>query len=183
MPKSSTVLIIRHAEKPESGQGLAPAGEQRAAAYTRFFPEAFPNFKRLGVATYLFAAADSEESWRPRMTLEPLASFVRLPLAQPFADKQYASLAKQIQGDPKYEGSTLLICWHHEHALPLAKDLGVESGRLPPQARWPSEWPDSVYGWVLAIAYDDRGGVDVGRTACMSEKLMYGDCGQEPPAL
>jgi len=33
----ATVLIIRHAEKPDSGTGLAPAGEVRAQAYIGYF--------------------------------------------------------------------------------------------------------------------------------------------------
>ena len=31
------ILIIRHAEKPEAGSGLAPAGVQRAQAYIEYF--------------------------------------------------------------------------------------------------------------------------------------------------
>ena len=35
-PKNATVLIIRHAEKPETGKHLAPAGVRRAQAYPGF---------------------------------------------------------------------------------------------------------------------------------------------------
>src|SRR5277367_760252 len=40
-PKDAVILIIRHAEKPEIGIELSPAGYQRAAAY----PAYFRNFK------------------------------------------------------------------------------------------------------------------------------------------
>ena len=33
----STVLLVRHAEKPDSGPGLTPAGEARARAYASYF--------------------------------------------------------------------------------------------------------------------------------------------------
>jgi hypothetical protein len=32
-----TILIVRHAEKPESGPDLSPAGSAGAAAYARYF--------------------------------------------------------------------------------------------------------------------------------------------------
>ena len=35
-PQSSVIVVIRHAEKPDTGDGLAPAGEARANAYVDF---------------------------------------------------------------------------------------------------------------------------------------------------
>jgi hypothetical protein len=181
MPKGSLILIVRHGEKPTSGPRLAPAGEQRAAAYVPFFKSFKPFGGELLLRLdYLFAAADSEDSHRPRLTIEPLARALNKPIDLRFADKHYEKLAKVIRDEPRYELSKLLICWHHEEVLPLAAALGVEPQRLPPQARWPKKWDPLVYGWVLVIAYDDQGGIDLGRTMCLSEKLMYGDCGQEP---
>ena len=34
---NNTVLIVRHAEKPESGTGLTPVGEARAQLYAKYF--------------------------------------------------------------------------------------------------------------------------------------------------
>ena len=34
---NSVIVIIRHAEKPADGDGLAPAGEARANAYVDYF--------------------------------------------------------------------------------------------------------------------------------------------------
>jgi hypothetical protein len=36
-PKDAVVLIIRHAENPDTGRGLSPRGEQRAEAYKDYF--------------------------------------------------------------------------------------------------------------------------------------------------
>ena len=36
-PKNSVVLIIRHAEDADSGDGISPLGEKRAEAYKNYF--------------------------------------------------------------------------------------------------------------------------------------------------
>ena len=35
--KDAVILIIRHAEKPESGEGLSPTGEERAKNYVNYY--------------------------------------------------------------------------------------------------------------------------------------------------
>jgi len=35
--QSSVIVVIRHAEKPDAGDGLAPAGDARANAYVNYF--------------------------------------------------------------------------------------------------------------------------------------------------
>src|SRR5262245_23938348 len=71
-PKNGTVLIIRHAEKPADGPGLTPRGEERAKAYPRYFRNFTVDGKPLHLDR-IFAAADSDESQRPRLTVLPLA--------------------------------------------------------------------------------------------------------------
>jgi hypothetical protein len=68
----TTVLIIRHAEKPDSGTGLAPAGEARAQAYVGYFQHLRLNGVVFRPDT-LIATADSKNSARERLTLEPLS--------------------------------------------------------------------------------------------------------------
>src|SRR5258708_1358262 len=70
--KDTAILIIRHAEKPDSGSGLSPAGEKRAQAYVRYFKTFTIDSQPLRL-DYLFATADSAASHRPRLTIEPLS--------------------------------------------------------------------------------------------------------------
>ena len=131
----------------------------------------------------LFAAKSSHESERPVQTITPLAQALDLVIDETIEDSDYKKLAKKINdGGTYYDGSTLLICWHHEHALCLAEALGVPQ-KLPSTLPWPAPltWPEEVFGWVLVIAYDEEGHIDFARTMCVSTKLMYDDCGQDPP--
>ena len=46
-PKNSVVLIIRHAEDADSGDGISPLGEKRAEAYQNYFQNFTIDSKRL----------------------------------------------------------------------------------------------------------------------------------------
>jgi hypothetical protein len=37
MPKNSNILMVRHAEKPDSGKDLSVTGQERAHAYAVYF--------------------------------------------------------------------------------------------------------------------------------------------------
>jgi len=90
--RNEVILIVRHAEKPESGMELTPAGVQRAEAYTNYFRNFTVDSKPLHLDC-LIAAADSKNSHRSRLTLEPLSKSLGLPLDLRYADKQAAELA------------------------------------------------------------------------------------------
>src|SRR5580658_6995327 len=104
--KNAIILVIRHAEKPESGFDLTPDGYKRADAYagyfTNFTVEAKP-FK----PDYLFAATDSKGSHRPRLTLEPLAKATGLTIDTHFKSKDFQLLADAIRS--KSYGQQIVI--------------------------------------------------------------------------
>jgi len=148
-PPDGTVLIIRHAEKPVSGTGLAPAGQERAAAYASYFG----HFTIGGAAVRidaLVATADSDDSVRPRLTLTPLSQALDLPIQQPFADKDVKGLATWLSSQP---GRVMLVAWHHGKLPNLLADLGANPGLLLPNG----VWPDEVYNWVIELRYDAQG--------------------------
>src|SRR5690348_11541112 len=78
-PKNSVVLIIRHAEDADSGDGISPLGEKRAKAYENYFLNFTIDSKRLDPKA-AFAAKDSKKSHRPRLTLEPFAKAAKLKI-------------------------------------------------------------------------------------------------------
>jgi hypothetical protein len=180
MPKNANILLVRHGEKPQSGTGLAPAGQARAQAYVAYFQ----NYAIGGTPIklqYIFATADSDASHRPRLTVEPLAKALGLDINDKHADKDYATVADHLLSHGKYDGSDVLVCWHHGEILDLAAALGASAGTLPPASNWPAKWPGDVFGWLLQLRYDAGGTLIPAQTLCLSQQLMYDDCGQQPP--
>ena len=149
-PKGSLVLILRHAEKPDAGSGLPAAGEGRAGGYVNYFNRFTVDSKPLRLNT-LFAAADSRQSCRPRLTLEPLSRALGLPIDSRFKAKQVHELADALQALPS--GSQILICWHHEEIPPLLRALGADPEKIIPGGRWPGK----VYSWLIQLRYDEQG--------------------------
>ena len=148
--KDTTVLIIRHGEEPSSGPGLGPVGQKRAQAYVGYFQ----NLTLDSVPTrpdYLIAAADSPQSHRPRLTLEPLSNALKLPIHDKLTFKENEQLAKEL-GDKRH-GKVILICWHHSFIPDLLKALGADAKDLLPDGKW----PDNVYSFVLRLPHDDKG--------------------------
>lgn len=173
--------MIRHGEKPQSGTGLAIAGQERAQAYAIYFQNYVLNSSSIKL-DYIFATADSPESHRPRLTVEPLAKAIGLDINDKHKDKDYPKVADDILQNPKYDNSNILICWHHGEILDLAAALGADANNLPPSSNWPSpSWPGDIFGWLLQLCYDKDGNIIPSQTICINEKLMYDDYGKNPP--
>src|ERR1700704_6012971 len=83
--QNSFIVIIRHAEKPDAGDGLAPAGDARANAYVDYFKHFTVNSNTIHF-DYLFAAKDSHESKRPKLTIKPLSKALGLDINTDFKD-------------------------------------------------------------------------------------------------
>ncbi len=108
-----TLLIVRHAEKPdgEGNPGLAPAGEARAKAYADYFAHLQIDGAPVKIGT-IIASSDSENSARPRLTVTPFSQASGIKIEQPFPDKEVKALAHWLAaGSPN---RTILIAWHHE---------------------------------------------------------------------
>ena len=147
---NATIFIIRHAEKPEEGTGLTPAGERRALAYVNYFAGVKVDKVPLKL-DHLFAAADSKNSERSRLTLEPLSRALKLPIDQRFDADEFAKLAEEIRTQD--HGRNMLICWHHGSLPGLLGALGVEPARVLPDG----EWPDKIFNWVIVLRFNASG--------------------------
>jgi broad specificity phosphatase PhoE len=158
-----TILLIRHAEKPDSGIDLAPAGFARAKALPGLFggPAATAPHN-LPRPDFLFATHVSKNSNRPVETITPLSEALGLPVSHDIADKDFALLAKELLSG-KYAGKVVLVAWHHGSLPGLARALGA----VPPY----DPWPDTQFDRVWRIDYKD------GRATLtdLPQTLMPGD--------
>lgn len=175
MPVKTNIILIRHAEKPNSGPGLAIAGEERAQAYVVFFQNLRISGKPI-TFDYIFSCADSPNSCRPRLTVQPLADAMKLKIKQKYAVDEFKKLKKEIKGKKKYNNCNILICWHHEKILDLASAFGADIKTLPASSNWPvPPWPNKIFGALLQISFDDKGEINTTQTKCFNQKLMYDD--------
>ena len=146
----TTVLIVRHGEKPDSGPGLSPEGEARAQAYVAYFQP----FMLDGVPfrpDMLVASADSKNSARERLTLTPLSQALKLPIDQRFADHEVQNLVAALSTES--HGKSILIAWHHGQLGKLIKAFGADPKTLLPNGKW----PDDVFNWVVVLRFDHTG--------------------------
>lgn len=137
------ILVMRHAEKPNTGGDihLAPEGATRAQHLVTYIPSTF------GSPQFLVATQQSVDSNRPWETIEPLAQSIGVKIDDSFADDDYKALAAEILANQKYQGGLVLVCWHHEKIPKLAQALGA------PRAAIPDPWNPNIYNLILILDY------------------------------
>ena len=146
----NTVLIIRHAEKPAKGAALNHQGEIRARMYAQYFEP----FREAGMSfpvDMLFAGADSKNSQRPRLTLEPLSSATHLPLDLCIGTKEPEKLVSILR--MQQHGQHPLIAWRRGQIPQLLQAFGADLQKLLPGGKW----PDDVFDWVIILKFNDAG--------------------------
>ncbi|WP_256752896.1 flagellar basal body-associated protein FliL [Mesorhizobium sp. Mes31] len=166
----ATVLIIRHAEKPDSGMGLSPTGEARAQAYVGYFQHLTLN----GVAfrpDTLIATADSPNSARERLTLAPLSQALGIPIDLRFSNKDIAGLVHALTSEAHRK--SVLIAWHHGTLPQIIEALGGDPHAVMPDGYW----PENVFDAVVVLRYNHDGKFIPG-----SEQLIHEDFAN-PPGL
>ena len=167
-PKNATVLIIRHAEDADSGDGISPLGQQRAAAYKDYFI----NFKvdsKPREPTVIFAAKDSKKSHRPRLTMEPFAKAANLKIDMRFGNDQSVDLAAELRANQ--QDKVILICWRHPYIPALLAALGASPESFLPNGKWPG----AVFNWIILLSFDQNGHVIPSSSKRSNEHLLPGD--------
>ena len=160
MPPDATIFMVRHAEKPDKGDGLSLAGEQRADAYRSFLTAQRNPGGELITWQHVFASHDSTSSARPLLTIAPTADEIGVVPNTDYADNDYQKLADDISSkQAKYQAKNILICWHHGHILDLATALGASWKLLPGSSNFPKAWNPVVFGWLLKLFYTADGAV------------------------
>jgi len=167
-PKDAVVLIIRHAEDADSGDGISPLGQERAEAYKNYFLNFTVDSKRREPAV-IFAAKDSKKSHRPRLTMEPFAKAANLKIDTRFGNDQSADLAADLRANQ--QGKVILICWRHPYIPALLGALGATPETFLPNGKWPG----AVFDWIILLSYDQNGHLIPSNSRRTNEHLLPGD--------
>jgi hypothetical protein len=165
---NTTILIIRHAEKPPFGSGLSSQGQARAEAYVKYFQDLRLDSRPLQL-DYLVAADDSAHSERSRLTLEPLARAIGLQPDLRYQARRPGDLAAELRS--RSHGKAILICWHHAEIPKLLEALGADPNQLLPGG----EWPPQQFGWLIQLRFDSEGQLIPGKSKRIKEHLMPRD--------
>jgi hypothetical protein len=167
-PKNATVLIIRHAEDADSGDGISPLGQERAAAYKNYFLN-FTVDSKHREPEGIFAAKDSKKSHRPRLTMEPFAKAANLKIDMRFGNDQSTDLAADLRANQ--QGKVILICWRHPYIPALLNALGANSETFLPNGKWPG----AVFNWIILLSFDQDGHLIPSSSRRTNEHLLSGD--------
>ncbi len=158
------VIIIRHAEKPETGDNLSLQGWQRAAALVPFFLnnqedlEFGPPF-----AIYASGPKNSNSSMRSIETVQGLAKTLKLSIDSDYDSHEYDKMVKNMLSHSEYAGKMVLICWGHDHIPKIAQLLGIAH---------PPKWKSKVYDRLWIITFSPDGTTNF---QDLPQRLMFGD--------
>ena len=133
---SLRVVIIRHGEKPNTGDNLSCKGENRALLLAEVLHQKF------NVPDYLYVPSigqkKSDSHARMFETIIPFAVKYGLKINSTFAVDAYSAAADQVL----HKSGTVLMVWEHGAIPALAEALGV---RPPP--KWKGKDFDSI--WII----------------------------------
>jgi len=167
-PKNATVLIMRHAEDADSGDGISPLGQERAEAYKDYFLN-FTVDSKGREPEAIFAAKDSKKSHRPRLTMEPFAKAANLKIDMRFGNDQSTDLAADLRANQ--QGKVILICWRHPYIPALLSALGAKPETFLPNGRWPG----AVFDWIILLSFDQDGHLIPSSSRRTNEHLLPSD--------
>ncbi|OJW53290.1 MAG: hypothetical protein BGO67_00880 [Alphaproteobacteria bacterium 41-28] len=163
--KPKNVIIIRHADRVlPSGVCLSLQGLERAAALAYYF-SGTPIYNTPPI-THIFAAYSNQPPQpyiRCKQTCQPLADHLKLPINTDFDQHHVAGVTKEILTNPKYDNTTVLMCWEHMHIAPLVDAFGGED---------PGFWPHDVFDQVYILSFEKNGKPKLQK---FLQELLFGD--------
>jgi hypothetical protein len=133
-PVALKVVIIRHGEKPETGDNLSCAGLNRALA----LPPVLKNAVGIPDYTYVPTMKTGKKTGSVRMfqTVTPFAVKYNLTINSKYQEMDSTGAASDVL---KKRGVVLMV-WEHSNIPPLARALGV-----PGELSWKGKDFDSIW--------------------------------------
>ena len=138
------IVIIRHGEKPASGDNLSCAGLNRALALPAVLNQLLlvpPDY------TYVpLIGTDGKDTTSIRMlqTVMPYAVQHNLTINSDFAAENIVGLTKKL----RRRRGTVLVVWEHVNIIKIAEELGIKS---------PLDWGDADFDSIWTISFSGGG--------------------------
>ncbi|KFY69740.1 hypothetical protein V501_08360 [Pseudogymnoascus sp. VKM F-4519 (FW-2642)] len=152
----STVYLIRHGEKPSSGNGLNAQGLQRAQCLRNVFGSS--SSYNIGYIMAMTPDSDGSRA-RPLATVQPLATDLGITVDTSCDRDDQKCVAKVVNN---YTGSgNILICWEHDALTDIVDALGDSNAPSYPSASFNLIWTDpSPYSAITATTSENCPGLD-----------------------
>jgi len=138
--RPAQVLLIRHGEKPSSGDELSDRGWERARALPALFHRS--EFKGFGFPVALFAQDPKGEngSVRAIQTLKYVSEDLKLSIIEDYTREDFHPMVKRILNSREYDGKLVVICWEHKVLNNIAEALGAKDVPNYPESQFDRAW-------------------------------------------
>jgi hypothetical protein len=145
LAQPSQVILIRHAEKPMSGNELSPQGRERAAALVPFFLGT-DELLEFNTPAAIYAQSQKKEtsSIRSIETVKPLAEALQLRINKTSARDEFQQLVKETVANDDNERDTGLIYSEQNVSIEIAKEFSV--------GETPTKWRGTMHSRVRLIS-------------------------------
>ena len=137
-----TIVIIRHGEKPESGDNLSPQGLNRALQLPAILVGKF------GVPGHMYVPALGTDirTTHARMfqTVTPLAVQHNLGINTKFDERDFAGITSHL----REKTGTALVVWEHHAINDIVLGLGIQNAPV---------WADDDYDSIWIVTLHEQG--------------------------
>ncbi len=137
-----TIVIIRHGEKPETGDNLSPEGQSRALRLPAILVDKF------GIPNHIYVPALGTDitTTHARMfqTVTPLAVQYNLGINTKFDERDFAGITSHL----REKTGMALVVWEHHAINDIALGLGIQNAPV---------WADDDYDSIWIITYKPSG--------------------------
>ena len=134
------IVILRHAEKPASGNELSTRGWDRARA----LPALFTSRTELNVfgapAEIIGMSQKPGHSLRSVQTVSFLSQSLNLHTNTDYRPGDVEQLVSDVSQDARLDGKTIVICWHRKNLPDLIEAFGGPSIGKVPSAQFDRLW-------------------------------------------
>jgi hypothetical protein len=143
-----TIVIIRHAEKPEQGFGqITCQGFNRALKLTEVLTQKFGTPQAIYAANPGVLKKDKGADYyyvRPLATIEPTAIRLGMPVNLKYAFTQHKEMTEELLQD-KYKNSIIFVSWEHHLAAQIVQDIFMKLNGQSEDIKWDDHDYDSIY--------------------------------------